>query len=574
MKRILIAAVAAALLWVSFSGGNTGCGSGAEPPPVPQLKVTVLDKAAAPMSGAFVMLGIDPATEFQGTTDASGQITFTDEDLGATQTITAGKDGYRNYTIVGVTATDVKIVLNEIDRLHGYINASIDPATWDPIALDNCPAFPAPPCFVRFAWVQIPTDDVTYSQDLTDCAECLGQSPFIIPVNPAQAQKKAPAFLDQTRAVAVAGTLDLSTFIFSFEKYGIQNFSIDATNTAANPKDVMIPLAYTLGDDAAVTISVLDQSPSGLSSMYALFNVDMPNIGFNFVGVVIAGNALSGTRISDFSYRFRGLNSDAVAAAGGDLTDASYLILGGLSNAEGSAQSYYVDRLNFSNAPQAFDVQSLLPSMSGVSPTNNGVIDPTGTAFSWNEIQGATFYNSSLSTLYLNGTDQGSKNIWQVLIPPGTNTFTLPVFPSGTLTGLQACQVYKWEVDGVAPTGFNYEDGNFSGIYNLLFGHLPFSMSTSMQTLFTSGTGCGPIISAIAPVEGAAGDQVTISGMYFGPAQGASTVLFDATPAAVTAWSDTSITVGAPAGFIVDQVATINVTVGGQISNAAYFVYR
>ena len=56
------------------------------------LNVTVLDSTngsyGAPVPLATVLLGVDSATPFQGTTDARGQVTFSDPSLVKAQTVT------------------------------------------------------------------------------------------------------------------------------------------------------------------------------------------------------------------------------------------------------------------------------------------------------------------------------------------------------------------------------------------------------------------------------------------------------------------------------------------------------
>ena len=77
-----------------------------------------------------------------------------------------------------------------------------------------------------------------------------------------------------------------------------------------------------------------------------------------------------------------------------------------------------------------------------------------------------------------------------------------------------------------------------------------------------------PTITNITPTSGLAGAAVTITGMNFGTTQGASTVKFNGTTAAVTSWSNTSIAVTVPSGAATGNVV---VTVGTQASNGVSF---
>lgn len=75
------------------------------------IEVTVLGTSLLPLEGAFVMLGTDGATPFQGLTDALGQIVFEDDALVGRQQISAGKESYESAGFVGFDAREVTIVL-------------------------------------------------------------------------------------------------------------------------------------------------------------------------------------------------------------------------------------------------------------------------------------------------------------------------------------------------------------------------------------------------------------------------------------------------------------------------------
>jgi large repetitive protein len=76
------------------------------------------------------------------------------------------------------------------------------------------------------------------------------------------------------------------------------------------------------------------------------------------------------------------------------------------------------------------------------------------------------------------------------------------------------------------------------------------------------------IVTSLSQVSGAVGAPITISGSNFGAVQGASTVTFNGTPAAITTWSATSILAVVPAGAITGNVV---VTVSGVSSNGVAF---
>ncbi|HVG61709.1 MAG TPA: IPT/TIG domain-containing protein [Hyalangium sp.] len=82
------------------------------------LNVTVLDSSfgayGAPVPGARVMLGTDPATPFQGTTDARGQLTFSDARLAGAQLVTAFKEGYDAITVTSIRAENLTVFLRRL----------------------------------------------------------------------------------------------------------------------------------------------------------------------------------------------------------------------------------------------------------------------------------------------------------------------------------------------------------------------------------------------------------------------------------------------------------------------------
>jgi IPT/TIG domain/Fibronectin type III domain/Galactose oxidase, central domain/Kelch motif len=77
-----------------------------------------------------------------------------------------------------------------------------------------------------------------------------------------------------------------------------------------------------------------------------------------------------------------------------------------------------------------------------------------------------------------------------------------------------------------------------------------------------------PQITSLAPISGAIGSSVTITGQLFGPPQPNSSVLFNGVAAAITSWSATSIIVTVPIGATTGNVV---VSVGGIPSNGVSF---
>ena len=81
-----------------------------------------------------------------------------------------------------------------------------------------------------------------------------------------------------------------------------------------------------------------------------------------------------------------------------------------------------------------------------------------------------------------------------------------------------------------------------------------------------------PTITSLSPTSGTVGTAVTITGLDFGDMQGASTVTFNGTQAAITSWSDTTIVTTVPSGVnLVTKLAEVVVTVAGVKSDGASF---
>ena len=91
----------------SYSGGTWGG------PIDGTVNVTVLDGSTGwGLPEAFVILGDDPATPFQGLTDDRGQITFSAPGLRGPVSLTAVKSGYTSYSVIEFDAENITVWLN------------------------------------------------------------------------------------------------------------------------------------------------------------------------------------------------------------------------------------------------------------------------------------------------------------------------------------------------------------------------------------------------------------------------------------------------------------------------------
>ena len=77
------------------------------------VNLTVIDGTTAkPVADAFTMLWTDPATPYQGYTNADGQITFSGPDVVGKQMVSASKEGYESSSIVLFNATNATVMMS------------------------------------------------------------------------------------------------------------------------------------------------------------------------------------------------------------------------------------------------------------------------------------------------------------------------------------------------------------------------------------------------------------------------------------------------------------------------------
>ncbi len=136
----------------------------------------------------------------------------------------------------------------------------------------------------------------------------------------------------------------------------------------------------------------------------------------------------------------------------------------------------------------------------------------------------------------------------------GTNLST-----AGTVTfaGVPA-SVKSWTTTGiVAAVPQTAASGNVVvDVFGVRSNGMPFAVSPA------------PVITALTPAVGAAGQTVAVSGSAFGASEGISTVTFNGLLARVNSWSDTALSVVVPRDTSTGQV---NVRVAGRPSNNVPF---
>lgn len=84
------------------------------------VNVTVIDSdTGGPLEGAFVMLGAENDTPYQGFTDSRGQITLSGPDVMGEQTVSAVREEYAAFTWARTNARNLKMMLQPISSASG-----------------------------------------------------------------------------------------------------------------------------------------------------------------------------------------------------------------------------------------------------------------------------------------------------------------------------------------------------------------------------------------------------------------------------------------------------------------------
>ena len=92
------------------------------------LNVTVLDASmGGPLADAFVIVGNDPATPYQGYTGPDGVVTFSGPDLAGPLVVSASKECYNNSSVVAFDAQNVTLALQYVCPTPGGMPPGVAP---------------------------------------------------------------------------------------------------------------------------------------------------------------------------------------------------------------------------------------------------------------------------------------------------------------------------------------------------------------------------------------------------------------------------------------------------------------
>ncbi|HWZ41997.1 MAG TPA: IPT/TIG domain-containing protein, partial [Candidatus Saccharimonadales bacterium] len=94
------------------------------------------------------------------------------------------------------------------------------------------------------------------------------------------------------------------------------------------------------------------------------------------------------------------------------------------------------------------------------------------------------------------------------------------------------------------------------------------ALATAVFDNVSIASGHTPVIAGVSPSSGLVGSSVTVTGTYFGAAQGSSVIRFNGSPAAVSSWSDTQIVATVP---VTASTGPVQVVVNNNASNGSTF---
>jgi YD repeat-containing protein len=205
-----------------------------------------------------------------------------------------------------------------------------------------------------------------------------------------------------------------------------------------------------------------------------------------------------------------------------------------------------------------FDTQSGDPNLSGVIPSGSTVTyalwmkktASLGTMFP----QATVKMNNSSGTVLCTGT--GSTALTTTL-----TKYTVTCTTSANITIATSDRYYLWV--GISLT-VGSSSGTFAGELDIE-GTLNGNYDSTVKIPTPTGT---PTISSLTPNTGAVASSIVIAGTNFRSPQGTSTVKFNGTTSAPTAWNVTSITTPVPTGATTGSVVIV---VGGQPSSGTTF---
>lgn len=392
------------------------------------LNVTVLElDSGAPVPEAFVIVGVDTGTTLQGTTDTSGQITFSDLDLSGVQTVTAskqfqipGEEGdpptpfEASATVTTINAENVTLLLYKPPP-----SSSGDPP-------------PDPPGPGLIYGDIIGVDKVSLSNDgnlrrrvIVITSETLNPSepnpdPGPESIRDTNGPYRMVSRLGDVAVIALCGVYNVTTGSFTPKFFDMQRFVYVTTATAGDPgSEQRVDLNCDKPMNWEATIKLVG-SPLGAGTD---INAVFPILDIGPEGYLTEPWFAQGT--SD-SFQFPNL-----LPLTGEFADMSYM-LQGISVAIGAQGADYPQSTIVLEDVQDFTAPI---EMSPMMPVPQMVTPLDGTTMQGNHVEW-TIANRDTIDMYSVSLFKPAfpqpQLIWQIFLPGSATGFDLPAF-----TGLE-----------------------------------------------------------------------------------------------------------------------------------------
>jgi len=441
-----------------------GLGGG---PIVGSVNVTVLDDMTGdPVVGAYVILGTDGATAYQGHADMLGQITFSAPDLAGRQSVTAAQEGYETTTIEAFDATDVTILLYRIPEpepgplppgrygavVQGELifshGGEFGPGPWeiipDPDTSEEKVAFVYASGSSIFSPPPAPTTGGT-SNEVLDRWDFAGEYGY-----------RYSCFV-RPGAVAIwalAGLRDTITNAFTPYAFGV------ARNVIAGPGEYVTGVHVYMTHELNTPLRIrLDDPPpifSGDPMEPDVYKVDV-FISLGGDGVIWREDRTR-TQTGSTFFTFPGW-----LPLEGELYDATYTIVAGAYREDVDDLTGFVEYTNpysvrvasaVTNVWEEILIGDFIGIPDQVDPEYAGVITDLTMAFT-HDRTAPDFWNVQIQTY----PDQVP--LWFLILPGDMTSYTLPDLP--TLAGLpEPPSGYSvWIVYGVESPGFVYDEWSY-----------------------------------------------------------------------------------------------------------------
>ncbi|QDG52986.1 hypothetical protein FIV42_20220 [Persicimonas caeni] len=420
-----------------FGGASGGAVDGA-------VNVSVYSRGGGPIPGAFVMLSTRGDTQYQGVTDANGQVTLSGPDVLGPQTVTATAKDFSSATIETVDAENVTLFLTYIkpDPSQGGGGGNQGPPSGiirGEVSTEGKLSDPENQNTYDMAIVGTTQEAIySYPTDPGPGAVVLGSGQYEI-----------RSRIGDLAVVALCGVYNDATDTFDPQFMGVERYMF-VSDGGEYEADILcnIPL------DNTATVKLINPvySPTGPDT-----NLVRSYWDFGFEGIF--ESPLVGRGLSDI------LQVPRQPEPTGILSDLSFTFVGGSFTGTYSPSTQTQLR-DITDLSQTIVLPPLLDVPEPVSPAIGGTVENNTITF-----QAAGPYYPDFYSVTLVNSD--GMPFWQFVIPGTDNTIRLPDFPDFsflppevrpnpmetdriymTVIGIRAAQGFAYE-------GFSYQDLSF-----------------------------------------------------------------------------------------------------------------